>query len=56
MNAIAPYGFIVEECSRGVNIMEWNQLPTLITDIEALERCAVALDDLLRGGSFVFHA
>ena len=24
MNAIAPYGFIFEECSRGVNIECWN--------------------------------
>ena len=23
MNAIAPYGFIVEECSRGVNIQRY---------------------------------
>ena len=25
MNAIAPYGFIVEECSRGVNIVTYHK-------------------------------
>ena len=35
-------------------IREWNQLPTSITDIDAGEGFAAALDGLLRGGTFVF--
>ena len=37
-------------------IRDWNQLPTRITDIDDTEGFKAALDDLLRGGSFVFEA
>ena len=37
-------------------IREWNQLPTRITYIDDTEGFKPALDDLLRGGSFVFEA
>ena len=37
-------------------IRDWNQLPTHITDIDDTEGFKAALDDLLRGGSFVFKA
>ena len=37
-------------------IRDWNQLPTHITDIDDTEGFKAALDDLLRGGFFVFEA
>ena len=37
-------------------IRDWNQLPTRITDIDDTEGFKAALDDLLRGGSFVLEA
>ena len=37
-------------------IREWNQLLTRITDIDNKERFKATLDDLLRGGFFVFEA
>ena len=37
-------------------IREWSQLPTRITDIENTEGFKAALDDLLKGGFFVFEA
>ena len=37
-------------------LRDWNQLPTRITDIDDTEGFKAALDDLLRGGSFIFDA
>ena len=38
MNAIAPYGFIVEECSRGVNIQRWKQTENQTANLVAAKK------------------